>query len=86
MISVFEYATKTLHAEIIRSPFDSESSLPLYLKGLFDREKWTSFGTDFIVAAPWENLTVKTLAKHKDKLETISRLFAFLLNEAYHHL
>ena len=71
---MFEYATKTLHTEIIQSPFDSEGALPLYLRGLFDCEKWTAFGTDFIVAAPRENLAVKTLAKHEAKLRSVSGL------------
>lgn len=71
---MLEYAAKTLHTEIIRSPFDSESSLPLYLRGLFDCEKWTVFGTDFIVAAPRDNLAVKTLAKHETKLKSASGL------------
>ena len=80
---MFEYATKTLHTEIIRIPFDAEGSLPPFLEGLYDCEKWTAFGTDFIVATPRENLAVKTLAKHEAKLKTVSGLpVAFGYREA----
>ena len=71
---MLEYVAKTLHVEITRHPLDSERSLPLYLGGLFDCEKWTALGTDFIVASPRESLAVKTLAKHEAKLRSIFSL------------
>lgn len=74
MIPIFEYVARTLHTEITRTPFDHENSLPLYLRELFNFEKWTVFGVGFIVASPRENLAAKTLAKHEAKLKSVSGL------------
>lgn len=71
---MIEFAARMLHTDVSKQPFGSEDALPLYLRGLFDFEKWTAFGVDFIAATPKENLAVKTLAKHAAKLHSTTEL------------
>lgn len=71
---MLNYAEETLHTSITRQTFRFADTLPLYLKGLFDYEEWTAFKIPFIVAKPHENLSVKTLGKHRSKLQFITGL------------
>lgn len=64
-----EYVEKILHTRVEPGPIDV-SRIPLYLKGLYSFERWTAFGVPFAMASPIESPTVKTMAKHRDVLET----------------
>lgn len=64
-----ESVEKTLHTRVDCEPVDT-SGLPLYLRGLYSLERWTAFGVPFAVAFSVESPTVKTMAKHRDALET----------------
>ena len=64
-----EFVEKMLHTRVEREPVDV-SGLPLYLRGLYSLERWTAFGVPFVMASPIESATVKTMAKHRNTLET----------------
>lgn len=74
-----EFVEKMLHAKVECEPVDV-SGLPLYLRGLYSFERWTAFGVPFAMAYPIESSTVKTMAKHRNALETALEIpvaFAF---------
>ena len=74
-----EFVEKMLHVKVECEPVDV-SGLPLYLRGLYSFERWTAFGVPFAMAYPIESSTVKTMAKHRNALETalgIPVAFAF---------
>lgn len=64
-----EYVERMLHTRVELESVDV-SGLPLYLKGLYSFERWTAFGVPFVMASPHESPTVKTMAKHRNALET----------------
>ena len=77
-----EFVEKMLHSKVEREPVDV-SGLPLYLRGLYSLERWTAFGVPFVMAFPIENATVKTMAKHRNTLETALGIpVAFALESA----
>ncbi len=77
-----EFVEKMLHSKVEREPVDV-SGLPLYLRGLYSLERWTAFGVPFVMAFPIENATVKTMAKHRNALETaLGTPVAFALESA----
>lgn len=77
-----EFVEKMLHSRVKREPIDV-SGLPLYLRGLYSLERWTAFGVPFVMASPIESATVKTMAKHRNTLETALGIpVAFALESA----
>lgn len=77
-----EFVEKMLHSRVEREPIDV-SGLPLYLRGLYSFERWTAFGVPFVMACPHESPTVKTMAKHRNALETALGIpVAFALESA----
>lgn len=77
-----EFVEKMLHTRVEREHVDV-SGLPLYLRGLYSLERWTAFGVPFVMAFPIENATVKTMAKHRNTLETALGIpVAFALESA----
>lgn len=77
-----EFVEKMLHSRVEREPIDV-SGLPLYLRGLYSLERWTAFGVPFVMASPIESATVKTMAKHRNTLETALGIpVAFALESA----
>lgn len=63
------YVESMLHIDVDQRPMGRVESLPLYLRGLFELERWNVFDVAFSMAKPLENLAVKTLAKHCTALE-----------------
>ncbi|MGN0072676.1 MAG: hypothetical protein ACI36W_02620 [Coriobacteriales bacterium] len=63
------YVEDMLHTDVETQPMERFGELPLYLRGLFELERWGVFGVEFAMARPLENLAVKTLAKHRSTLE-----------------
>lgn len=77
-----EFVEKMLHSRVEREPIDV-SGLPLYLRGLYSLERWTTFGVPFVMASPIESATVKTMTKHRNTLETALGIpVAFALESA----
>lgn len=77
-----EYVEKMLHTRVELGSVDV-SGLPLYLRGLYSFERWTAFGVQFVMASPNESPTVKTMAKHRNALETALGIpVAFALESA----
>ena len=77
-----EYVEKMLHTRVELGSVDV-SGLPLYLRGLYSFERWTAFGVQFVMASPHESPTVKTMAKHRNALETALGIpVAFALESA----
>lgn len=71
---MLDYVKETLHVPVIQQPCRLSTTLPLYLRKLFDYEEWTVFNVSFIVAKPHEHFSVKTLQKHMDKLQSAASL------------
>lgn len=77
-----EYLEKMLHTKVESQSIDA-SRLPLFLRGLYPLEEWTAYGVPFVIAHPLENLAVKTMAKHREALETTLEIpVSFALEDA----
>ncbi|MGN0960053.1 MAG: hypothetical protein ACI4OC_04840, partial [Coriobacteriales bacterium] len=77
------YVEDMLHTDVEVQPLQSAGTLPLYLRGLFELERWSVFGVEFAMARPLEGLAVKTLAKHRNALEgALGMPVAFALDAA----
>ena len=77
------YVEDMLHTDVEVQPLRSAGTLPLYLRGLFELERWSVFGVEFAMARPLEGLAVKTLAKHRNALEgALGMPVAFALDAA----
>lgn len=77
------YVEEMLHTDVEAQPMERSGELPLYLRGLFELERWSVFGVEFAMARPLENLAVKTLAKHRSSLEgALGMPVAFALDSA----